>query len=642
MPVTLNDILSKLEGVRGRDGKYMACCPCHRDSTPSLSVGMGKDGKIVLKCFAGCSTEDIVWSMNLQMKDLFADVAPATAFPVYEEPQRKQSATEKPKKEAEYLYAGGQLKKIKYRRSDGSKYCTWLHKEADGSWAKGRNNIAPGLYCCHQLDNAESLFIVEGEKDVENMAKAGMVAVSLPDGSQSKWEAAYEKILSGKKIAILPDNDAPGMKYAQMCAEKLYGVAAELWVLDLKQVWPEIPEKGDVSDLIDRYEADAAMQKVGQLLQSTPPWEPPAAKEDPFLSLFKPLAEFEEEEATWLIPGWVPEGQITLIAADGGVGKTTLWSNIIAALSSGTRCILDPVDHVREPMKIAFCSTEDSVKKKLRKKLREAGANMDNIITVDLSADKDGALRDFKFGSSKMDRFVRYFKPIACAFDPVQGFLPPKVNMGSRNEMRDCMAPLIVLGEDVGTTFLVVCHTNKRKGAYGRDRIADSADLWDIARSVIMAGYTENQGVRYLSNEKNNYTQLQETILFTIDEAGQIRREGTSWKRDKEYMLDATVAKSAPKREDCKDFILNALRDAPCQCMKTDDLNKKAEEYGYSFSTINRVRGELKKAGVVENYSTGSARKGDRVWYIRLKPKDVQDFEQLPMEVSTPFDVPSA
>ena len=65
MPVTLNDILSKLEGVKGRDGKYMACCPCHRDSTPSLSVGMGKDGKIVLcdliryivtkDCFNGCS-----------------------------------------------------------------------------------------------------------------------------------------------------------------------------------------------------------------------------------------------------------------------------------------------------------------------------------------------------------------------------------------------------------------------------------------------------------------------------------------------------------------------------------------------------------------------------------------------------------
>lgn len=356
-----------------------------------------------------------------------------------------------------------------------------------------------------------------------------------------------------------------------------------------------------------------------------------------FLSLFKPLTDFEEEEAAWLIPGWVPEGQITLIAADGGVGKTTLWCNIIAALSSGCGCVLDPPGYTRSPMKIAFCTTEDSVKKKLRKKLRNAGANMDNIITMDISADKNGMLGDFKFGSSKMDQFVRAFAPALCAFDPVQGFVPPKVNMGARNEMRHCMAPMIVLGEDVGTTFLVICHTNKRKGAYGRDRIADSADLWDIARSVIMAGYTESQGIRYLSNEKNNYTQLQETILFAINSAGQIVREGTSWKRDKEYMLDATVAKSAPKREDCKEYILKTLEDAPGRCMKSDDLNKQAESYGYSYSTVSRVRSELKKEGVVENYSTGSSKKGSRVWYIRLKPEPPKDFEELPYEEPTPF-----
>ena len=363
---------------------------------------------------------------------------------------------------------------------------------------------------------------------------------------------------------------------------------------------------------------------------------------DSFLSLFKPLTDFEEEEAAWLIPGWVPEGQITLIAADGGVGKTTLWCNIIAALSAGRCCVLDPPGYTRSPMKIAFCTTEDSVKKKLRKKLRTAGANMDNIITMDLSADKSGLLGDFKFGSSKMEQFVRSFTPSLCAFDPVQGFIPPKVNMGARNEMRHCMAPMIVLGEDVGTTFLVICHTNKRKGAYGRDRIADSADLWDIARSVIMAGYTESQGVRYLSNEKNNYTQLQKTILFSIDATGQIIREGTSWKRDKEYMLDAAVAKSAPKREDCKDFILNALQEAEGQCMKSDDLVKKAQEYGYAFKTIRNSREDLNKDGITENYYVGTGKRGGRICFIRIKKEAAQQFEELPYEEPIPFTETSA
>jgi RecA-family ATPase len=359
---------------------------------------------------------------------------------------------------------------------------------------------------------------------------------------------------------------------------------------------------------------------------------------DAFLSLFKPLTEFEEEEATWLIPGWVPEGQITLIAADGGIGKTTLWCHILAALSNGQRCILDPIDHTRQPMKIAFCSTEDSVRKKLLKKLRLAGANMANIIAMDMAADKTGLLRNFKFGTKSMGRYVRNIQPAACIFDPVQGFIPPKVNMGARNEMRDCLAPLIILGEEVGTTFIVVCHTNKRPKAYGRDRIADSADLWDIARSVIMGGYTENQGIRYLSNEKNNYAELQETVLFSINKAGQIVREGTSWKRDKEYVLDSSVAKSAPRREDCKDFILSALQDAPSQCIKSDDLVRKAQEYGYAFDTIKRARKELNNEGVTENYYIGTGKRGGRLCFIRLKTEDEGTFEQLPMEVSTPFD----
>lgn len=573
--------------------------------------------------------------MGLELKDLFAE--PAAAFPTYGESKANQPATQ----EAEYLYAGGTLKKLKFRRADGSKYCTWRHLK-DGGWKQGRNNILPGLYQS-QPDLPDIFFLVEGEKDVDNLKKAGMVAVSLPDGSQSKWESAYDDVFRDKQVIILPDNDEPGKKYGRMCAEKIYAVAAGVKLLDLVKVWSDMPPKADVSDLIMRFGQSEAMNMVVKLANETNPWElKQTASEDPFLSLFKPLTDFTEEEATWLIPGWIPESQITLIAADGGVGKTTLWCNIMASLSSGRPCILDPEGYGREPMKVAFCTTEDSVRKKLLKKLREAGANMQNIIAMDMAADKDGSLRNFKFGSSEMERFVKFFKPAACAFDPVQGFVPADINMGSRNAMRDCMAPLISLGEDTGTTFIVICHTNKRKGAYGRDRIADSADLWDISRSVIMAGYTESQGIRYLSNEKNNYAQLRETVLFSINDAGQIVREGTSWKRDKDYMLEAATAKSTPKREDCRDFIKRTLETAPDHSMKSDDLMRDAENHGHSYATFTRAKSELKKANVIEFYSTGSAKKKDRVWYTRLKTGLAGDLQELPYDEPTPFDTPSA
>lgn len=329
----------------------------------------------------------------------------------------------------------------------------------------------------------------------------------------------------------------------------------------------------------------------------------------------KPLSQFQEEEATWLIPGWLPEGQITLLAADGGIGKTTLWCHLIAALSSGRRCILDPEGFEREPMEVAFLTTEDSVRKKLKRKLSLAGAAMSNIYTVDSAAGGEAFLRSLKFGSEEMEKFVRDSRYKLYVFDPVQGYIPPNLNMGSRNAMRDCLAPLISLGEETGATFLIVAHTNKRKGAFGRDRIADSADLWDISRSVMMAGYTEEQGVRYLSNEKNNYDSLKETLLFSIDGDGQIVPEGTSWKRDREYQQESQFVIAAPKREECTRWLLNRLEAAEGELPVTR-LETEATAAGFSRTTLRNAKDALKKDGYIayrQSYSEGK-----RQWSLLL------------------------
>ena len=356
------------------------------------------------------------------------------------------------------------------------------------------------------------------------------------------------------------------------------------------------------------------------------------AEQSNFFNCFKTLDEFEEEAATWLVPGWVPEGQITLLASDGGVGKTSLWVNIVAALSAGKRCILDAPDVVREPQRVAFLTTEDSVRKKLKRKLRLAGADMSRIISPDFAADENNVLRNLKFGTDELARFVRHFLPTLCVFDPVQGFVPPEINMGSRNAMRDCMAPLITLGEETGCTFLVVCHTNKRKGAYGRDRIADSADLWDVSRSVLMAGYAEDEGIRYLSNEKNNYAELQKTALFSIDADGQVRPEGTSWKRDREYTQENAASTSVSCREDCKAWVLSELDDAG-GAMPTKELETRAKQAGYSYATLRRAKDELKASREIRFFQTGGSK--DKVWHVQKV--DAPIFTELPANTPTPW-----
>jgi hypothetical protein len=65
-------LLSKLEKVQSKgNGRFVARCPAHADSAPSLSIRVVDDGRVLLHCFAGCSVEEVVSSIGLTLNDLF-------------------------------------------------------------------------------------------------------------------------------------------------------------------------------------------------------------------------------------------------------------------------------------------------------------------------------------------------------------------------------------------------------------------------------------------------------------------------------------------------------------------------------------------------------------------------------------------
>lgn len=611
--MTTQEVLQYFQKVKQTgNNQYSALCPAHDDHTASLCIGTGDDGKTLITCQRGCNLDDILSAVGLKRRDLFATPL-----------ETKQN------KAWEYICSyyypdkngRPRNRKDRYIKPDGKKTFVWKHYDGK-QWVKHKTNGDPGLYNADCISSNDLIYIVEGEKDVETLRACGRAAVCSPHGAKQNgesWKPEYTEALKGKSVVVIQDNDETGKVFSSIICNALTGQAASVKLVDLCKLYPDLKEHGDITDLCelngDNNAIIQAIETMAAGLSEYQKQEPPEETLDPFLACFKQLDEFIEEEAKWLIPGWIPEGQIALMAADGGTGKTSNWCEIIAALSSGRRCFLDPPDYQREPLRVAFLTTEDSVRKKLRRKLREAGANLKNIITPDFLADKEGLLRNLKFASGELERFIRYFKPSLCIFDPVQGFIPPDINMGSRNAMRDCMAPLITIGEECGTSFLIVCHTNKRKGEAGRYRIADSADLWDVARSVMMIGYTEEQGIRYLSNEKNNYTNLQETILFTINDSGRIEVTGTSWKRDREYMQDYSIAQSPSKRQDCKEFILHALGEAGGK-MPIKDLEDQAKENGYSERTLKRAKDEMKNNKEIKYYATGFGK--EKTWYIEL------------------------
>ena len=69
----LDNLLSKLQKVRKNGKDYMACCPSHQDRSPSLAIAEKEDGRILLKCFAGCSADEVLGAIGLELKDVMPE-----------------------------------------------------------------------------------------------------------------------------------------------------------------------------------------------------------------------------------------------------------------------------------------------------------------------------------------------------------------------------------------------------------------------------------------------------------------------------------------------------------------------------------------------------------------------------------------
>ena len=75
----INKFLEKIEKTtrftpkRNNNG-YIAKCPAHDDKNPSLSISESRDKKLLLKCFTGCSVENICRACNINVSDLFSEL----------------------------------------------------------------------------------------------------------------------------------------------------------------------------------------------------------------------------------------------------------------------------------------------------------------------------------------------------------------------------------------------------------------------------------------------------------------------------------------------------------------------------------------------------------------------------------------
>src|SRR6266446_8636892 len=219
-------------GSARRDGRSWRClCPAHNDQTPSLSI-TEKGGKTLFKCRAGCDQGAVLAA--LRQRGLWAP------NPIEADRGSQIVAT------YNYCDAEGALRYQVVRLAPKS-FFQRRPNGAPDSFINNMDGVEPLPYRLPELiENRDStVFICEGEKDVDIVADLGLIATCNHGGAGvGKWRPEISHWFVGRDVVILPDNDEVGHKHALDVAQKLESVASRVRILEL----PGLRHKGDVSD----------------------------------------------------------------------------------------------------------------------------------------------------------------------------------------------------------------------------------------------------------------------------------------------------------------------------------------------------------------------------------------------------------
>ena len=187
--------------------------------------------------------------------------------------------------------------------------------------------------------------------------------------------------------------------------------------------------------------------------------------------------------------------------------------------------------------------------------------------------------------------------------------------MGSRNAMRNAVGWLAGCCERYKVTVIVVAHTNKRESCRSvRDKLSDSADLWDAARSVLFVGYDHETGERYISHEKSNYCMPADTVLFDI-QGDKACFTGKTEKRYYDYQTERIRHGSA--EQDTQEAI-SLISEFLVEGQKeVNELDGYLKGMGISARIIRAAKAEMKADGTLKlnGYGFGPEKK----WMAQLR-----------------------
>lgn len=611
-----------------RRNQYSARCPSHDDSTASLSIGVKPDGVVGLHCHVGCDPADVCAALDLTMGDLFPKSKPAKKpkdrkpkpKPVADlQPDEWQDAWDAAKRLGPSSLTGFKLAAIyPYRHANGKTWgwraryesksgkkeikpfhhngTEWVLKEP-----KAPDNGKPLYRLSDVLATDGTIYVVEGEKCADALASIGIAATT--SGAAKSAAKADFSVISGRACVIWPDNDAPGAQYAADVAEILQDNGCEVRVIGVEATG--LTDEG--ADAADWLQANPTATAADVL--ALPTTEAAASG----VQLVR-ASEIAPKAIDWLWSGYLARGMLTLIAGNGGTGKTTIALSIAAAITTGGKL---PDGTTAPRGSVIMWSGEDALAEVLVPRLQEAGADLTRVHFVG----NENGVFDPATDMPELERAARRIPDLALIIlDPFASVVQGDSHKNS--EVRRGVQPVLNLAAAAGATVIGITHFAKNTaGRSLADRVLGSVAFSAVARMVlgtVMGPDGEGRIVRGKTNIASTGDGFAYSIAVVNKEIdGRITQVskiawGVPLYGFADELLNQIESKRQPKDE-AAEWLMAMLHSGP---MPSKELQDRADADGIAWRTVERA----KQALGIAAFRTG---KGGP-WSWRLPPNKHQ------------------
>lgn len=241
------------------------------------------------------------------------------------------------------------------------------------------------------------------------------------------------------------------------------------------------------------------------------------------------VSDISIETPRWVWPGYLPEGKLTLLVGDPGMGKSTIALDILSRISKGTHL---PFSRRTITGTSLIASAEDAASDTIAPRLIAAGADRSRIeILKEIKTDEGTMLLSFPRDLDYFRKAIIKKGARIVVIDPLNAFLSRDVDSHRDQDVRGVLMPFEDIAEETGASIVIVAHLNKREDSSILYRVGGSIGLVGAARSVMAVSHIPDKATRVLYSMKSTLSETPVSLEYEVRQFTKTR-DGNEWKGD--------------------------------------------------------------------------------------------------------------